>query len=191
MSAKPETSGRKQRLIRELIDDAREDPTSPGADEPLRAYADALENLTRWLFEAAREELPDVLGPEDFDRFASMAAGAHPGSVAHPGTVALDRIERLLDLSETEVGALFGISRQAITSWRAKGIPRSRQRRLADIMRIADLLHLRLIPDRIPGIVRTPSPAYGGRTMLEMIADGEEQELLAQLRSTFDWARTA
>ena len=183
MSTKQETLRRRDRLIRELIDDTRSE--TGDADEALRAYADALSELTRWLFDAALEDLPEVLGPEDFHRFASLATGGHPGSIA------LDRIERVFDLSETEVGGLFGISRQAVTSWRVKGIPAARQQRFNDILRITDLLELRFLPERIPGIVRTPAPAYDGRSMLQMIADGDEANLLEQLRATFDWAATA
>lgn len=109
------------------------------------------------------------------------------GAGQDPRVGAIDRMKRVLDLNETEVGRLFGISRQAVTSWRAKGVPASRSRRLADILRVVDILEMQLLPDRIPGVVRTPASTLGERTVLEVLADEDAHDLLVTLRTAFDW----
>jgi hypothetical protein len=53
---------------------------------------------------------------------------------------------------------------------------------------IADLLAARLRRDRIPDVVRRPAPAYGGRSILQAIGDGDEELVLDELREAFDWA---
>jgi hypothetical protein len=56
------------------------------------------------------------------------------------------------------------------------------------VARVADLLDRMLVADRIPGIARTRADAYGGRTMLEMIAADDHEELLATIAASFDWS---
>jgi hypothetical protein len=56
---------------------------------------------------------------------------------------------------------------------------------------IADLLAARLRRDRIPDVVRRPAPAYGGRSILQAIGDGDEELVLDELREAFDWASVA
>ncbi len=66
---------------------------------------------------------------------------------------ALDKIRSIFDLSETELGELFTVSRQAATHWRVHGIP---AHRAADVDRIAELaqyLAREFVPERLPQIV--------------------------------------
>jgi hypothetical protein len=102
----------------------------------------------------------------------------------------LDEIQDAFELSNVELGQLFGVSRQAIGEWRRRGVPGSRQEKAATVAAVADLLAHRLKPERIPGIARRPARAYGNRTMLEMIEADRHRELLAQVRGSFDWAST-
>lgn len=103
----------------------------------------------------------------------------------------LDRIRRLLDLNRTELALLFGVSRQAVEKWEVQGVPSERQDKLSTIGAIVDLLEMQLKPDRIAGVARRPAPAYGDRSILEAIAAGEENLVLAKLRKAFDWATLA
>lgn len=100
----------------------------------------------------------------------------------------LGGVEDSLGLSKTELGRLFGVSRQAIDSWHTHGIPTARQAKAAAVASFADLISHQLKAERVPGIVRRPAPAYGGLTALEMIERGRQEELLDLTRRSFDWA---
>ena len=100
----------------------------------------------------------------------------------------LDPVAETFELSETDLGRLFGVSRQAVGQWRERGVPSSRMAKLATTAAICDLLRHRLKPERIPGIARRPARAYGGLSMLEMIEGDRQDELQAEIRRSFDWA---
>jgi DNA-binding XRE family transcriptional regulator len=100
----------------------------------------------------------------------------------------LDPIAETLELTETELGALFGVSRQAVGQWRERGVPSSRMTRVTTVAAICDLLGHWLKPERIPGIARRSADAYGGLSMIEMIEGGREDELLTLVRRSFDWS---
>lgn len=102
----------------------------------------------------------------------------------------LARIMRVFGLSVTETARLFGVRRQAVSQWLDDGVPGARASKVTVVARIADLLDRMLVADRVPGIARTAAGAYGGRTMLEMIAEDRHEELLATVQASFDWAAT-
>src|SRR4029077_2531114 len=103
----------------------------------------------------------------------------------------LDPIAETLELTETELGRLFGVSRQAVAQWRERGVPSNRMANVTTVAAICDLLGHQLKPERVPGIARRPADAYGGLSMLEMIERGREGQLLGLVRRSFDWASTA
>ena len=103
----------------------------------------------------------------------------------------LDPIAETFELTETELGRLFGVSRQAVGQWRDRGVPSNRMTRVTTVAAICDLLGHQLKPERIPGVARRPAEAYGGLSMLDMIERGREDELLRMIRRTFDWASPA
>jgi hypothetical protein len=96
-----------------------------------------------------------------------------------------------LDLNLTELGALFGVSRQAAAQWLSQGVPSDRQAKAATVAAVCDLLERKLKPGRLPGVARRPAHAYGDRTMLQVIADDDHDWLLDSVRDSFDWTRTA
>jgi DNA-binding XRE family transcriptional regulator len=102
----------------------------------------------------------------------------------------LDPIAETLELTETELGQLFGVSRQAVGQWRERGVPSSRMAKVTTVAAICDLLRHSLRPERIPGVARRPADAYGGLSMLEMIERDREDELHTLVRRSFDWALT-
>lgn len=106
---------------------------------------------------------------------------------ATPTRTLLDPIAENLGLSETELGRLFGVSRQAVGQWRERGLPSARQEKAARIAAICDLLAHQLKPERIPGIARRPARAYGGLTILEMIETDRQEELHGLITRSFDW----
>jgi hypothetical protein len=103
----------------------------------------------------------------------------------------LRRIMEVFGLSKTELGGLFGVSRQAVDGWLEQGVPGERQEKLATVLALSDLLERKLKPGRIPGISRRPADAYGGETMLSMISHDRHRELLDSVRASFDWSQAA
>lgn len=103
----------------------------------------------------------------------------------------LEEIASTFGLSETELGRLFGVTRQAVGQWAEEGIPPSRLAKVHAVRRIAEVLRMNLKPERIPAVARTAAAAYGNRSLLEAIAAGAENEALDEVRRTFDWAVTA
>jgi hypothetical protein len=95
------------------------------------------------------------------------------------------------DLSKSELGRLFGVSRQAIDGWLVKGVPSERQEKLATLLAVTDLLERKLKAGRLPGIARRAAAAYDGQTMLDLMAADRHDELLAKVRESFDWASAA
>jgi DNA-binding XRE family transcriptional regulator len=112
------------------------------------------------------------------------AVGDELGRVRSP----LDRVASVLGVNRTELAHLFGVRRQAIEQWEARGVPGERQEKLATLDAIVDLLTAKLKPDRIPGVVRRPAAAYGDRSIVEAIAAANEALVLGELRNAFDWA---
>jgi hypothetical protein len=102
----------------------------------------------------------------------------------------LDPIAQTFELNETELGRLFGVSRQAVGQWRERSVPSNRMAKVATVAAIGDLLGHQLKPERIPGVARRPAGAYGGLSMLEMIERDREDELLTLIRRSFDWSST-
>ena len=103
----------------------------------------------------------------------------------------LDRVASVLGVSRTELARLFGVRRQAIEQWEARGIPGERQEKLATLDAIVDLLTAKLKADRIPAVVRRPARAYGDQSILEAITAGRKVLVLGELGSAFDWAAAA
>lgn len=135
----------------------------------------------------ARRRLPDW----DLDDRGAVRFYRAVSSQLEKTEAPLERARRALDLNRTELSALFGVSRQAVERWEAQGVPAERQDKLSTVGAIVDLLEAQLKPDRIAGVARRPAPAYGDRSILEAIAAGEEDLVLAELREAFDWAGTA
>lgn len=97
----------------------------------------------------------------------------------------LERIMRRWRLSRTELGALFGVSRQAVSKWLADGVPADRVERVADVDAITDLLDRYLERDRVAAVVRRDAPGLGGASLIELVADGRSREALRLTREMF------
>jgi hypothetical protein len=110
----------------------------------------------------------------------------HPDE-EHP----LQRLMDAFELSKTELGSLFGVRRQAVDQWLERGVPAERQEKVQTLIAITDLLERKLKPGRLAGVARRPADAYGGKTMLELIAADRHPELLELVRESFDWASAA
>jgi hypothetical protein len=102
----------------------------------------------------------------------------------------LEGARDVFGLSVTELAGLFGVTRQAASLWLIDGPPSARRSKVASVAAVADILAHRLKPARIAGIARKPTAAYGGRSMLELIAADEHEWLLESVRRSFDYAAT-
>ena len=129
------------------------------------------------------------VGAEEFARFVRRVSELL--RIWSDSISQLERVRQLFDLSNSELGRLFGASRQAATVWLEKGVPPARLPKLKTVLNIAELLQRKLKPGRLPAVARGKATAYKGRSMLEMIAQDEHETLLKDVRATFDWAATA
>lgn len=103
----------------------------------------------------------------------------------------LQRTVRLWDISATQLGDMFGISRQAASKWLAEGPPAARRDQVAVLGQATDLLDQWVKRERIPAVVRRRVDALGGRTRLEVALAGEFEVLRDEVADTFDLTRIA
>lgn len=106
-----------------------------------------------------------------------------------PAMRALDRLRDLWGLTQGDLGAVFGVSRQAVAKWARRGVPEAARVRLADLDATNDLLTHHLKHDRIPAVVRRSAARLGGRSMLDVATAGQTSELLRYTREMLDLAR--
>ncbi|MGH1506248.1 MAG: hypothetical protein ACRBI6_22045 [Acidimicrobiales bacterium] len=106
-------------------------------------------------------------------------------------TSPLRRAMTTLDLASGEVAELMGVKRQAVDKWLFAGPPIDRSEKIAAVSEIAEILRHRLREGMPAVVARRPADAYGGRTMLELIAADEHEWLLQSVRESFDYARVA
>lgn len=95
------------------------------------------------------------------------------------------RVLTVWDLSQSEAGRLFGISRQALSKWLEHGVPVDRTEAIADLAAATDLLVHYLKRDRIPAVVRRPVTELENRSLLDLLAAGETRTLLYACRDMF------
>lgn len=103
----------------------------------------------------------------------------------------LQRTVRLWDISATQLGEMFGISRQAASKWLSDGAPAGRRDQVALLGHATDLLDQWVKRERIPAVVRRPVEQLGGRSRLEVALAGEFELLRDELADTFDLTRIA
>lgn len=128
---------------------------------------------------------------EDVDATAVLAFIRNVRRELATDGAALDTIADSFDLNDTELGQIFGVKRQAIGQWRADGVPARRAAKVATVASITDLLTRKLKADRLPGIARRPADAYGGLSMLDLIAADRHRELHESVRESFAYSTTA
>jgi hypothetical protein len=100
----------------------------------------------------------------------------------------LERVMATWQLSRAELGACFGVSRQAVSKWIGEGVPADRAPQVADLLAMTDLLARYLRRERIPAVVRRPAPNLGGSSLLELVQDGRSAEALRLTRKMFTFA---
>lgn len=101
----------------------------------------------------------------------------------------LERFLTLWDLSGSEVARVFGVSRQAVSKWRASGVPASRMPALIDLAAATNVLDRRVKRERIAAVVRRPAPLLGGASLLDLAFAGRHAELRDAVSAMFDLRR--
>ena len=101
----------------------------------------------------------------------------------------LGRILQVWGLNQSEGANLFGVTRQAMSKWLARGVPSDRAQAIADLAAATDLLVRHLKRDRIPAVVRRSAPALDGLSLVELSAASRTRDVLEACRSMFDFDR--
>ncbi|HWL90224.1 MAG TPA: hypothetical protein VNP90_02560 [Actinomycetota bacterium] len=156
-------------------------------DGPIQALLSAAAGIIQGMRSSPVSSPPAPLpAPLHYERFTLAVLDELSGHGSELGRVMAE-----WQLSISDVARLFTVTRQAVQQWLEDGVPAGRQPKLLQVLRIADLLQRNLQPSRIPAVVRSDAGAYGGRSMLELIAEDRHDELLESVERSFDWAITA
>ena len=142
-------------------------PRRPAAPSPARAAQDlrATAPSRSWLDSVAADLLSDH------------------------ATGSLSRIMAVLDMNQTDISHVFGVSRQAVQKWLAVGeVPTAQRPRLADLEALSDLMVHYVKPDRVPAVVRRPTRHLDGQSLLDGLATDPERTL-AYARWMLDFTR--
>jgi ribosomal protein S16 len=99
----------------------------------------------------------------------------------------IERILGVWDLSQSEAGRLFGVTRQAVAKWLHEGVPIDRTEQVSNLAAATDLLVRYLKRDRIPAVVRRPASGLGDRSLVELWAAGDTRRLLQMCRELFSF----
>ena len=97
----------------------------------------------------------------------------------------------ILDLSSRDVAGLMGVTRQAVDKWQLTGPPVERVDKIGAIAEISNILRYRLRAGVPAAVARRKAEAYGGRSMLDLIAEDEHEWLLQSVKESFDFTRVA
>lgn len=104
-------------------------------------------------------------------------------------TEPLERLTALWDLSNAAAARIFGVSRQAYAKWLDKGPPADRADDVAAVDNITALLDRYVKRERIPAVVRRPSPKLGDESIIERLESGDYHQTAALVADTFDLRR--
>lgn len=111
-----------------------------------------------------------------------MNALSYPSFTGVDSATQIAYIREVFGISNTELGKIFGVERQAVAQWSSRGIPPQRSAQFDRIVELGQFLQRRLIPARIPQIVRTPGKGLGGKTVLEVLRSEGVEPIYDYLR---------
>jgi hypothetical protein len=101
----------------------------------------------------------------------------------------LRRIERVWQMSSSQVAALLGVSRQAYSKWHTHGVPAQRRDDVSHLDQATQLLLDHMHVGRMPAAVRRPAESLGGVNLIQLATDRGAAALHEALRHTFDLSR--
>jgi hypothetical protein len=120
---------------------------------------------------------------------SAVAAALAEALERHLSSDPLRRLERVWQVSASQVAAMVGVSRQAYAKWHAHGVPGERRADVADLDAANAELLARVRIDRIPAAVRRPAPALGGRCLLDVGVSDGPAAVRAAVEHAFDLGR--
>ena len=100
----------------------------------------------------------------------------------------LEEIQEVFGLSRAELADLLGRRPQSILEWETRGIPQDRKATVERLTDLAQTFRKRLIPSRIPEVVRTPDAWLGNRTILETLRLDGVDPIYSYLSRLFDYS---
>jgi hypothetical protein len=83
---------------------------------------------------------------------------------------ALEEVRATFGLTKNELADLFHRRAQSVAEWYQRGIPQEQAATAGRLVDLARLFRRRLIPERIPEIVRTPDEWLGNRSILQVLS---------------------
>ncbi len=86
-------------------------------------------------------------------------------------TAALARAIALLGLHDVELMALFHVDAAELARWKRSGVPAERAADVAAVEDVAKRLAVWLEPDRLRSFVRAPRQDFGGRPLIQVLAE--------------------
>lgn len=135
--------------------------------------------------EAARQVAASGLHEDEWlNRFACALDGELRRSQ-------LDRVMSLWGLNGAGAARIFGVTRQAISSWLRDGVPPDRLPALAELAAATDLLSRYVLRDRIPAVVRRPVDRLERRSMIGLAIAGRTAELVELTREMLEFSCAA
>jgi transcriptional regulator with XRE-family HTH domain len=103
----------------------------------------------------------------------------------------LRRAMEILELTSSDVARAMGVSRQAVEKWLLAGPPADRLPKIGALAEIAENLRHRLRPGLPAVVARRAAPAYGDRSMLQLIEADEHEWLRRSVAESFDLTSVA
>lgn len=100
----------------------------------------------------------------------------------------LEQIATTFGLDAADLARALRVPAAVLEEWEQAGVPAERQRELDGLLCIAEILERKLKPGLVPEAVRRPADAYDGRSILQLLADGQHAEVRETVAASFDWA---
>ncbi len=103
----------------------------------------------------------------------------------------LDRLRTCLDLSQEDLGTMFGVTGEDVRAWESGGaeIPEITFARLISAGTALDRMLWLFRPDRLPQVIRRRAEAFNGERALEWILDGRIAEVADRYDSGLSYQR--
>ena len=92
-----------------------------------------------------------------------------PEGIRHQLAQALAQVRDTFLLTDTELGRLLGVSRQAIGQWWSRGVPVAQMAEVDRLRELAEVIARDVQPARIPAVIRQPADDLGGLTLLQYV----------------------